>query len=103
MDAGVSGAEVAAAWASVVVAGERLAGARSCPPEGAAADSGAGLEAAEEDESSLTLSTGLVLARYWTTGPFSHFSAVVIVGEASLEVNVNHFCIPIFSNRAGYH
>ncbi len=86
MDAGVSGAEVAA-WASVAVAGERLAGARSCPPEGAAAaDSGAGLEAAEEDESSLTLSTGLVLTRYWTTGPFSHFSAV---GEASLEVNVN--------------
>ncbi len=89
MDAGVSGAEVAA-WASVAVAGERLAGARSCPPEGAAAaDSGAGLEAAEEDESSLTLSTGLVLTRYWTTGFFSHFSAVVMVGEASLVVNVN--------------
>ncbi len=72
MDAGVSGAEVAA-WASVAVAGERLAGARSCPPAGVEVDSGAGLEAAEEDESSPTLSTGLVLPRYWTNGPFSHF------------------------------
>lgn len=58
--AGVSVAEVAA-WASVAGAGVRRAGGRSCPPVGAEEDSGAGLEAAEEDGSSLTLSTGLVL------------------------------------------
>lgn len=47
----------AAAWASAGVAGARLAEARSCPPAGAEAGSGA-LEAAEEDGSSQTLSTG---------------------------------------------
>lgn len=52
----------AAAWASAGGAGARLAGARSCPPAGAEAGSGAASEAAEEDGSSQTLSTGLVLS-----------------------------------------